>query len=132
MADWSGRPAYKQLATQLRQRIRDGHLPLGSQLPSAAELMAEYDVSVTVVRMALTELRREGVISTHQGKGAFVRASVTTGSGEDVGATDYATIMSHLEAVHQDIQQLDKRVAQLEELAQPKEQRPGPADEQLR
>src|SRR5687768_12528915 len=74
MADWSGEPAYKQVAADLRDRVRDGRLPIDSQLPSLAELMRQYDVSITVVRMALRELRAEGLVTTHQGKGTFVRA----------------------------------------------------------
>lgn len=73
MPDWSGEPAYKQLADELRSRIRSGRLKIGDQLPSLSALMAEFSVSSTVVRMALSELRGEGVIITHQGKGAFIR-----------------------------------------------------------
>src|SRR4051812_37190588 len=73
MAEWTGEPAYKQVSADLRTRIRDGRLPVGEQLPSLANLMREYEVSITVIRMALSELRSEGAVTTHQGKGTFVR-----------------------------------------------------------
>ena len=73
MADWSGRPAYLQVAEALRAEIRSGRVPPGSQLPSYEALMRKYGVSVTVVRSAVRELKTEGLVYTHQGKGAFVR-----------------------------------------------------------
>lgn len=74
MADWSGTPAYKQVAAALRQQITDGRLEIGAQLPSISDLMTTYNVSITVVRQALSQLRAEGLITSHQGKGSFVHA----------------------------------------------------------
>ena len=73
MADWSGQPAYMQVAGTLRAEIRGGRIPPGSQLPSYEALMRKYGVSITVVRSAVRELKTEGLVLTHQGKGAFVR-----------------------------------------------------------
>src|ERR1700722_18367274 len=72
MADWSGTPAYVQIADALRVDIVKGWFAPGSQLPSYGELMKRYGVSVTVARSAIRELRSEGVVRTHQGKGVFV------------------------------------------------------------
>jgi len=46
MADWSGRPAYAQVADQLREAIRSGQFAPGSQLPSYEALMKTYGVSL--------------------------------------------------------------------------------------
>jgi len=73
VTDWSGEPAYRQVAEHIRDRIRGGEFTVDDQLPSIPSLMDEYTVSTTVVRGALAELRAQGVISTHQGKGVFVR-----------------------------------------------------------
>src|SRR5713101_4075432 len=73
MADWSGGPAYVQVAEALRAEIRSGGFLPGSQLPSYEALMRKYGVSITVVRSAVRELKTEGLVYTHQGKGAFVR-----------------------------------------------------------
>ena len=72
MADWSGRPAYLQVADDLRADIRKGRFTPGSQLPSYGDLMKHYGVSITVVRSAIRELRNESLVHTHQGKGVFV------------------------------------------------------------
>ncbi|TIW14652.1 MAG: FadR family transcriptional regulator, partial [Mesorhizobium sp.] len=42
------------------------------QLPTEAELCAEYDVSRTVVREAVARLRSEGMVVPQQGRGMFV------------------------------------------------------------
>ena len=64
MADWSGRPAYAQVADQLRAAIRGGQFAPGSQLPSYEALMRTYDVSITVIRIAVRGLKTEGLVHT--------------------------------------------------------------------
>ena len=77
VVDYStGRPAYQQVADALRGRILDGSLAPGDMLPSERAIMDEFDVSRTVPRMAIKVLSTEGLIDTHQGKGAFVRRPV--------------------------------------------------------
>lgn len=69
-----GRPAYQQIADDIRSRILDGTLSEGDKLPSEAELMSDYGVSRIVVRMAVELLESEGLVTKRQGKGTFVRA----------------------------------------------------------
>ena len=58
----------------LKDMILAGDLAPGAKLPSEAELIEEYAVSRTVVREAVTRLRAEGLVETHQGRGSFVLA----------------------------------------------------------
>jgi len=67
------KPAYQQIADDIRQRILDGVYQAGDKLPTEAELMAEYGVSRIVVRNAVQALVSEGLVTTHRGKGMFVR-----------------------------------------------------------
>jgi GntR family transcriptional regulator len=67
------KPAYQQLADDIRQRILDGVYQAGDKLPTEADLMAEYGVSRIVVRNAVQALVGEGLVTTHRGKGMFVR-----------------------------------------------------------
>jgi DNA-binding LacI/PurR family transcriptional regulator len=46
--------------------------PPGTRVPTVRQLMAEYGVSQHLVQGAMTELRAEGVISSHVGRGTFV------------------------------------------------------------
>jgi DNA-binding GntR family transcriptional regulator len=110
MTRWSGHPAYKQVAEELRARIADGQLQAGARLPSLPELMTEYGVSITVIRMALAELRNTGLVVTHQGKGSFVAASVPP----PADAPELSAIRAELEALRGQVGQLAEKVAQLE------------------
>lgn len=102
MPKWTGEPAYKELAEQLRERIVSGRLSPGEQLPSLTELRQEFDVSATVARMALAELRNEGLVITQQGKGAFVHPHPQTGPP------------SELAMLREEVRQLADRVSRLE------------------
>src|SRR5918998_5034335 len=73
MVEFSGRPAYLQIADDLRERILSGQLAAGQKLPSESDLMRDYDMSRTVAKMAIGVLRSEGLITSHPGKGSFVR-----------------------------------------------------------
>lgn len=73
MVHFSGRPAYLQIADDLRDRILSGRLGANDKLPSESDLMRAYDVSRTVAKMAIGVLRTEGLITSHPGKGSFVR-----------------------------------------------------------
>ena len=69
----TGRPAWQQVADDLRRQIGDGRLPVGSQLPTVARLMETYEVSSTVIKSAISQLKAENVVVGQQGKGVYVR-----------------------------------------------------------
>jgi GntR family transcriptional regulator len=69
----SGRPAYLQIADALREEIRSGRYPPGAQLPSEREFMETWKVSSRTIRVALDQLRAEGLVVSYQGRGVFVR-----------------------------------------------------------
>ncbi|MGO1050505.1 GntR family transcriptional regulator [Crossiella sp. CA198] len=66
------RPAYRQVADDLRQKITAGVLKAGDQLPSLSQLMTKYDIAGNTARQALGVLTEEGRIVVRQGQGAFV------------------------------------------------------------
>lgn len=70
----SGQPVYLQLAEILHQKILAGIYEPGSKLPSEAMVCDEYDVSPMTVRRAINYLAAQDVISTHKGKGTFVKS----------------------------------------------------------
>lgn len=67
-------PAYLQLANLLRRQIADGMYRPGDQLPSEAQLTQRYGVSPMTVRRSINLLADQGVVSTAQGRGVFVKA----------------------------------------------------------
>jgi len=66
-------PLYAQIADQLRDAIHRGDLAPGGQLPTEQQLIERYGVSRNTVRLALGRLNSEGLISSSQGRGSFVR-----------------------------------------------------------
>lgn len=75
VSDPVGRPAYQRVADDLRRQIAAGELPVGSAIPSTAQLTRAYQVSYTVVRAAVAQLRAAGLVFGQPGKGVFVRAT---------------------------------------------------------
>ncbi len=66
-------PAYLQLANILRRQISEGQFRPGDLLPSEAQLVRRYGISPMTVRRSINLLLDEGVVSTEQGKGTFVK-----------------------------------------------------------
>lgn len=66
-------PLYAQLATLLDERIAEGRLRPGDQLPSEHELVAELGVSRATVIKAFESLTSRGLVVREHGRGTFVR-----------------------------------------------------------
>lgn len=62
----------EQVTEALRVNITDGSWPVGSMVPSESRLAQSLQVSRTVVREAVSRLKAEGLLSSQQGRGAFV------------------------------------------------------------
>jgi DNA-binding GntR family transcriptional regulator len=67
-------PLYLRIETQLREDIAVGRHPVGSLLPTEAELCAALDVSRHTVREALRRLVEAGLVERRQGAGSVVVA----------------------------------------------------------
>jgi GntR family transcriptional regulator len=65
-------PFYYQLRQLLERAVADGALGNGDQLPTEAALCERFDVSRTVVRQALSDLERTGLVTRIKGKGTYV------------------------------------------------------------
>jgi DNA-binding GntR family transcriptional regulator len=63
---------YSRVAGSLKEEIVKGVYPVGSQLPTEAELCARFSVSRHTVREALRLLRDERLIASRQGAGSVV------------------------------------------------------------
>lgn len=60
------------VAAILREQIKSGKRPLGSKLPSQADIAEQLDATEPTVQRAIQDLRREGLVSTARGKGMIV------------------------------------------------------------
>lgn len=69
------RPLYQTVAEQLSTAIQGGTYPVGSMLPTEAELCAQFGVSRQTIREATRLLLQLGLVSRHQGVGTRVERS---------------------------------------------------------
>jgi DNA-binding GntR family transcriptional regulator len=67
-------PAYVQLVNILKDQIAQGVYLPGSRLPSESELCKRYQVSPMTVRRSINILLDQGIVSTIQGSGTYVKA----------------------------------------------------------
>jgi GntR family transcriptional regulator len=67
---------YVQIYTIIKEKIEKGDWPAGTQIPTEDELCKTYDVSKATVRIAISELGRDGFLVRKQGKGTFVTYSM--------------------------------------------------------
>ena len=73
----SSLPLYRQIANQLREYIRSGVLPPGSQLPTVRQLAIEQKLTRLTVQTAYAELQAEGLVESVVGRGTFVATRPT-------------------------------------------------------
>lgn len=66
-------PVYKQIISQVEQKIISGEYAPGYQLPSMNELAADLDISKETIKKAYAILRDKSVIEPRQGKGFYVK-----------------------------------------------------------
>ncbi|MCD9142388.1 winged helix-turn-helix domain-containing protein [Streptomyces albireticuli] len=108
MVEWTGKPAYQQVAEDLRRRIAAEEFKESGRLPSLAELQESYKVTITVARDAIRALKSDGLAVSHQGKGAFLTSdSATLARQNDPQAA--------VEELRQEIKQLKHEVGRLRE-----------------
>lgn len=69
-----GQPLYVRIAATLAGQIARGDHPVGSLLPTEAELQQQFHVSRYVVRQAIQHLRSMGLVSARKGVGTRVEA----------------------------------------------------------
>lgn len=111
------RPAYLQVAADLRDQIETGRLRSGQRLPPGRELARRYGVAPMTVQNAVRVLREQGLVGSQQGRGVFVREQQADGKHEPAAvepSADYQTITRQIEAVQEQLQRLADKVAELE------------------
>lgn len=101
-------PKYRQLADDLRTRIRSGEYAPGAQVPSKAALMTGRHLSLGTVNKAIDILVGEGLLFTEQGSGTFVSDPLP-----EVALSEYETVMGRIDSLAEQVRQLREDVAEL-------------------
>lgn len=68
----SGQPIYLQIVEQIRQKVADGELKPGDQLPTVRQLASDLRVNFNTVARAYRLLDEAGLISTQHGRGTYI------------------------------------------------------------
>ena len=63
---------YSKIVDDINLKIGLGEYPVGMYLPYEKQLASQYDVSLSTVRKALSELEQRGFVKTLNGKGTIV------------------------------------------------------------
>lgn len=69
--------AYKVIQNDILGKIASGEFRPGTQIPTEADFMRQYDVSRITVQRALNELKQQGVLLRKPRAGTFVRPGAT-------------------------------------------------------
>lgn len=88
---------------ELRRQIQAGELATGAQLPTEPQLEARFNVSRTVVREAIAELRAARLVTPIQGKGIFV--------AEPPNAAAVTLTPAEIQSIPQTLEVLEFRIA---------------------
>jgi GntR family transcriptional regulator len=118
------RPAYLQLASELRDGIRAGEYQPGDRLPSVRQLADAQGVAAMTVQHALKVLRDEGLVVSQPGRGLFVQEPKEALGDQSPPAPK--TLDEALEM----IAELNERLSRLEMQAPPPEPEPSLAPDQ--
>jgi GntR family transcriptional regulator len=68
----SGVPIYAQIMEQVRQKVIDGELIVGDQLPTVRQMATDLRVNFNTVARAYRLLDEAGLISTQHGRGTYI------------------------------------------------------------
>ncbi|MEU1197483.1 GntR family transcriptional regulator [Streptomyces sp. NPDC005813] len=116
MVEWTGKQfAYQQVADDLRRRIAGGEFTETGQLPSYGDLQKAYGVTVTVARTAINQLKADGLVVSHQGKGVFLTADAGRSAAQLVDPAEaVAELRDEVDKLRAEVGELRRRVATLE------------------
>lgn len=92
--DASFTPLYSQLKQVIKEEIIRGTYLPGQQLPSESVFCEKYGVSRITARRAITDLVKEGVLQSLQGKGTFVKEAKVRRELISVGGFTESTMES--------------------------------------
>lgn len=81
----------QEVVDRLTNSIRDGAIKPGDKLPTESEIMANYDVSRTVVREAISWLQANLLVETRHGVGTFALAPQAS-SNFQINDVDFETV----------------------------------------
>lgn len=114
------RPLYQTIAEKLSAAIQQGIHPVGSMLPTEAELCTKFGVSRQTVREATRLLLQLGLVSRHQGVGTRVE--------RDAVVQQYVQRLGKLPDLWQYVKETRRKVLRVADVVAAKARAPLPGD----
>lgn len=118
------RPRYQTVAEQLSKAIEDGTYPVGTMLPTEAELCERFGVSRQTIREATRLLLGLGLVTRHQGVGTRVARSTV--------AETYVQRLGALPDLWQYVKETRRKVLRVADVPASRAKVPLPGDPTLR
>jgi len=87
----------ERLAKRLSTAVHEGELGAGTRLPTEQALCDQYGVSRTVVREAISMLKREGMLISRQGSGTYVTSKPSVALRLSQPQGDFSAVVEILE-----------------------------------
>ncbi len=106
------RPAYLQVADDLRASIANRTFKPGERLPSGRDLARRYGVAPMTISHALDVLRGEQLVEAYQGRGVFVTGNAAAADRSHANGRQDPAVSS----LREDLDQLAERVARIERI----------------
>jgi GntR family transcriptional regulator len=116
------RPPYVQVADHLREAIKAGELQTGQKLPAHKHLAEDYGVAPMTINNAIRILRDQGFLVSSHGRGVFVSNTLPATEHQE-HSPEFLEIMKHLDAMRDALSAVEQRLAQVEAIVKPEEQR---------
>ncbi|MBP2339040.1 DNA-binding GntR family transcriptional regulator [Saccharothrix coeruleofusca] len=107
------RPAYQQIADDLRRFIASEEAQVGDKLPSLTELQTKYGRAVMTLQKALDVLRAEGLVLSRQGEGTIIVKKPEAHAGEEEGPSPHE-LRQMFERINSALDDLSQRVSAVE------------------
>ncbi len=101
-------PGYREVAEDLRTKIRKGRIKPGEKLPALPDLQEKYKASAGVVRDALKQLAVERLIETKHGVGSTVLAE------DQWTTTEAAELMQLVVGLRDELREIRERIDSIE------------------
>ncbi len=83
---------FEQIATKIRNDIKEGRFKVGEKIPSEPALMDLYGVGRSTIREAIKSLTLSGILTVQQGSGTKVNATPTEPIEQRLRSADFKEI----------------------------------------
>ena len=91
-------PAHSRIYDHFSERIQQGRIETGEQLPTEADIAVMFGVSRATVQFAMSRLAWEGWIERFPGRGTFASAGAVGSDSRQATAPDFSVDMHSLPA----------------------------------